>query len=370
MLTYRLIQAFNLLERPGVVTIDPVAPATMKDLLRVHEPEYIEAVRKASEGLGFRDLNRGLGTDDVPIFQGMHEAAARICGASLEAARAVYSGKVVHGVNIAGGLHHAMPDRASGFCVYNDIAVAISWLLEQGVDRIAYVDVDVHHGDGMQEIFWDDPRVMTVSLHESGRTLFPGTGHPEEIGGPGAEGTKVNVSLRAGTDDSGWLRAFDGVVPEVLSAFKPQIIVSQHGCDSHRNDPLANLRLTIEGQRAAYLRIHELAHELCGGRWIATGGGGYDWIDTVPRAWTHLTAIATGEPILCSEEVPAVWRELVENLIGREAPKYMGDGVTIAYRPWDGNNDPLDLVDRAILKTQDAIFPHLGLAVEDPWQFG
>ena len=153
--------------------------------------------------------------------------------AGVDAARAL------HSANITGGLHHAMRDRASGFCIYNDVAVGIQWLLDQGAERVAYVDVDVHHGDGVEQIFWDDPRVLTISLHETGQMLFPGTGFPDDTGGPDAEGTAVNVALPPGTGDAGWLRAFHAVVPPLLREFAPDVLVTQHGCDSHVDDPLA-----------------------------------------------------------------------------------------------------------------------------------
>ena len=236
VLAYKLIESLQILEQPNCRVLGDVELATDEDLLRVHDPTFIESVKLASEGTGYRDLARGLGTDDVPVFEGMHTAAARVCGASLAAVRAIQDGSVTHAVNISGGLHHSMPANASGFCVYNDVAVAIAWLLEQGVERIGYVDVDVHHGDGVQDIFYNDPRVMTVSLHESGKTLFPGTGRHTEIGGPNALGTTVNIALPAGTDDDGWLRAFDAIVPKVLRAFRPQVLVTQQGCDSDRDD--------------------------------------------------------------------------------------------------------------------------------------
>ena len=162
-----------------------------------------------------------------------------------------------------------MPGAGAGFCVYNDPAVAIAWLLEQGAERVAYVDVDVHHGDGVERAFWDDPRVLTISLHESGRYLFPGTGFPDDTGGPGAEGTAVNLALPPGTTDGPWLRAFHAVVPPLLADFRPEVLVTQHGCDSHVLDPLAHLGLTVDGQRASYAALHELAHEHAGGRWVA-----------------------------------------------------------------------------------------------------
>ena len=180
------------------------------------------------------------------------------------------------------------PTAASGFCVYNDAAVAIAWALAAGAERVAYVDVDVHHGDGVEAAFWDDPRVLTISLHESGRYLFPGTGSPNDVGGPGAEGRAVNVALPPGTGDDGWLRAFHAVVPPLLERFDPQLLVTQHGCDSHALDPLAHLELSVDGQRATYAALHDLAHRYAGGRWVALGGGGYALVQVVPRAWAHL----------------------------------------------------------------------------------
>lgn len=368
VLAYKLIESLQILEQPNCRVLGDVELATDEDLLRVHDPTFIESVKLASEGTGYRDLARGLGTDDVPVFEGMHTAAARVCGASLAAVRAIQDGSVTHAVNISGGLHHSMPANASGFCVYNDVAVAIAWLLEQGVERIGYVDVDVHHGDGVQDIFYNDPRVMTVSLHESGKTLFPGTGRHTEIGGPNALGTTVNIALPAGTDDDGWLRAFDAIVPKVLRAFKPQVLVTQQGCDSHRDDPLAHLRLTIEGQRASYVRLHDLAHELCDGKWFATGGGGYDWVDVVPIAWAHLTAIAAGVPIPTQAPVPNDWRTLVKVALGQEAPARMGNGTILHPRPWSAGYDPLDSLDKAILRTEDVVYPELGLT-SDPYTF-
>ena len=265
-LTMELAETFGLQHRDGV-RIEVPAEATDADLELVHDPGYIALVRLAgSPGYRAGDLaacalvSHGLGTEDDPVFAGMHEAAAMVAGASLAAARAVWTSAAQHGASIAGGLHHAMAGNASGFCVYNDPAIAIAWLLGQGAERIAYLDVDAHHGDGVQAAFWDDPRVLTISLHEHPATLFPGTGLPSETGGPQAVGSAVNVALPAGTRDAGWLRAFHAVVPPLLREFRPQILVSQHGCDTHWSDPLANLELTIDGQRAAHAAIHALAH--------------------------------------------------------------------------------------------------------------
>jgi acetoin utilization protein AcuC len=259
-----------------------------------------------------------------------------------------------------------MPDRASGFCVYNDPAVAIKRVLELGAQRVAYVDIDVHHGDGVQAVFYDDPRVLTVSLHESPRTLFPGTGFPDETGGPQAPGSSVNVALPPGTGDAGWLRAFHAVVPGVLRAFRPQLLFTQCGADTYRHDPLANLRLTVDGQRAAYLALRDLAGEVAGGKWVASGGGGYALVECVPRAWTHLLAVLTGEPLDPALELPAGWRELAaRRRPGQPLPSTMGDGGATDYTPWVPGESP-DGVDRAIMATRRAVFPSFGLDPHDP----
>jgi acetoin utilization protein AcuC len=238
--------------------------------------------------------------------------------------------------------------------------------VDVGAERIAYVDVDVHHGDGVQAIFYDDPRVLTVSLHETPLALFPGTGFPDETGGAGAEGTAVNLALPPGTGDAGWLRAFHAVVPSVVRAFQPAVIVSQCGADGHRLDPLADLRLSVDGQRESYLAMRSLADELCEGRWVATGGGGYALVEVVPRAWTHLLAIVSGEPVEPGTLTPLDWRALAQDRRpGRDVPLRMTDDADPAYQPWQPTGEP-DAVDRAIAATRRAVFPLLGLDPHDP----
>ncbi len=358
-LTMRLARELGVV---GDGALPQVAAASASDQLLciVHDPAYVAAVR-AIRGPGDRNLAVGLGTPDNPTFAGMHEASAHVVGASVEAARRVWSNETVHAVNVAGGLHHAMRANASGFCIYNDVAVAIAWLLDAGAERVAYVDVDVHHGDGVQALFYADPRVLTVSVHETPQTLFPGTGLPTEVGGAGAEGSAVNVALPPGTADAGWLRAFFAVVPPALRAFAPQVLVTQHGCDSHMQDPLAHLMLSVDGQRASYLALHDLAHELCGGRWVATGGGGYAITDVVPRAWSHLLAIVGGARLDPAAEVPASWRGYVERLTGHRAPHRLGDGNSATYRDFALGYDPDTWLDRSIMATREAVFPLLGL---------
>ena len=362
-LTMRLADELGVLATGGGAGLRLVdAPMASDDLIAtVHKPELIEAVIRAGKAGSGYDEKHGLGTDDNPIFPGMHHAAAHIVGASVEAFRQVWSGESLHSANITGGLHHAMPDRASGFCIYNDVAVGIQYLLDQGAQRVAYVDVDVHHGDGVERIFWDDPRVLTVSLHETGQMLFPGTGFAGDLGGPGALGTAVNVPLPPGTADAGWLRAFHAVVPPLLREFAPEVLVTQHGCDSHIEDPLAHLMLTVDGQRAAYLALHDLAHELCAGRWVATGGGGYALVEVVPRAWTHLLAVVSGSPLDTSIETPVSWRDEITGRLGVRAPSRMTDGRSAAYKDWSQGYDPDTWLDRAVQATRDAVFPWNGL---------
>ena len=362
-LTMRLARALDVVGGAGIKEV-PAPVASDEEIALVHDPAYIDAVKSITSSAD-RNFAYGLGTEDNPTFAGMHHASAHVVGASIEAARRVRSGDVLHAVNIAGGLHHAMRSNASGFCIYNDVAVAIQWLLDNGVDRVAYVDVDVHHGDGVQHAFYDDPRVLTISLHESPRTLFPGTGFATETGGPGAEGSAVNVELPPGTDDAGWLRAFHAVVPALVREFEPDILVSQQGCDSHSEDPLANLMLSVDGQRAAYLTLHELAHDACSGRWLATGGGGYAIVDVVPRAWTHLLAIAGGNPLDPQTHIPAEWRQHVETTLGRRSPALMTDGRDARYRDWSQGYDPASWLDRSIAATRRAVFPLNGLHADE-----
>ena len=361
-LTMRLAEELGVLDH-GLRTV-PAPVATPEQIATVHTEALIAAVTRVGTVPGAVDLDHGLGTDDNPVFKDMHQASAHVVGATIEACRQVWSGESLHSANIAGGLHHAMADRASGFCIYNDIAVGIQHLLDSGAERVAYVDIDVHHGDGVERIFWDDPRVLTISLHETGQMLFPGTGFPADTGGAGAEGAAVNVALPPGTADGGWLRAFHAVVPPLLREFAPDVLVTQHGCDSHMEDPLAHLMLSVDGQRAAYLALHELAHEVCDGKWVVTGGGGYALVEVVPRAWTHLLAIVAGHPLDPATDTPEGWRSYVSTMLGRTPPYRLTDGRTPAYRDWADGYDPETWLDRAILATRTEVFPWHGL---DPY---
>ncbi|NDZ82206.1 acetoin utilization protein AcuC [Streptomyces sp. SID10853] len=359
-LTMGLVRAYGLDSAVDVVAARPAGESTLR---LVHRADYLDAVRAASVDPAAADLSYGLGTPDDPAFTGMHEVSALIAGQSVGAAEAVWRGDADHAVNFTGGLHHAMPGAASGFCIYNDAALAVARLLELGAERVAYVDVDVHHGDGVQEAFRDDPRVLTVSLHEHPRTLFPGTGFPTETGEGAGEGAAVNLPLPAGTGDAGWLRAFHAVVPELLADFRPQVLVSQHGADTHFEDPLAHLAVSLDAQRAVQVACHELAHEYAdGGRWVALGGGGYAVADVVPRSWTHLVGIAGHAEIDPESVIPPSWRDEVYARTRGVGPARMTDGRwPVGWRSWDEGYDPADRLDQAVLATRRAVFPLRGL---------
>jgi acetoin utilization protein AcuC len=322
-LTVELIRACGLLTRDGVSML-PRAPYGVEDVLRIHDERYVEVVRALSARPDPRGAPLfGLGWGDNPVFAGMHEASLEVCGASVAAAQVVWEGRVAHAFNPAGGLHHAMRDRASGFCIYDDPVAAIEWLLANGARRVGYVDVDTHHGDGVQAFFYDDPRVLTISLHESGRYLFPGTGFTDEVGAGDACGTALNVPLAPGTPGDVYLEAFDAVVPPALEAFGPDVLVTQLGCDTHVTDPLAHLALITDDYMAIGARLHQLAHTLSGGKWVALGGGGYQIATVVPRAWTIYFAELCGAEL--PPELPSDWLRRALDATGQEAPKEFGD---------------------------------------------
>ncbi|EHY88389.1 acetoin utilization protein AcuC [Saccharomonospora azurea] len=362
-LTIRLATALGVLDDVPLVVPEPVE---VDQLYRAHAAEYVEAVRQAP--MAGWDVGHGLGTPDNPVFTDMHEASSLVVGSTLVGARCIAEGKAARAVNIAGGLHHAMHGRSSGFCVYNDCAVAISWLLDHGFDRIAYVDTDVHHGDGVQAAFYGDPRVLTVSLHQHPFTLFPGTGYSAEIGVADGEGYAVNVPLPPATQDAGWLRAFHAVVPSVLEAFRPQILVTQCGVDSHEEDPLADLSLTVDGHRTIYRTLRGLADTYADGRWLAVGGGGYQLIRVVPRSWTHLLATVLDRDVAPTTALPRNWTEHVLALAPKaEIPARMTDdaeGGEPEFSRWGDGMD--DAVDIAIRDTRRAVFPLHGLDPHDP----
>jgi acetoin utilization deacetylase AcuC-like enzyme len=284
-------------------------PATLEELRRVHSADYIDAVRSlelsADSHRAAHASEWGLGPGDTPAFEGMHEAASLIAGGTLHAVRAVLDAQCAHAFNPAGGMHHAQRDRASGFCIYNDAAVAIAAALAERNARVLYLDFDAHHGDGVQAAFYAEPRVLTLSLHETGRRLFPGTGFSDELGHARGRGYSINLPVEPYTEDDDWLEGLEVLVRPVAEWFGPDLVVSQHGSDSHAWDPLTHLRLSTH----AYLRqarlAHELAHQLAGGRWVALGGGGYDWLRVVPRSWAIVWGEMTGRGL--PARLPARW---------------------------------------------------------------
>lgn len=351
ILTRRLIHDYGIIDGARVLET-PARDATVDELLLVHDEAYVDAVTRAGHGEKGPWGRYGFGPGDNPLFRHMHEASSRVAGASLAAAEAVFSGRAQHAFNPAGGLHHAMPARASGFCVYDDPALAIAWLLGQGVGKVAYVDVDVHHGDGPQEIFYRDPRVLTISLHQDGRTLFPGTGSVNELGDGDAKGTKVNVPLPPRTGDEGWLDAFRQIVPPLVEAFEPEVLVTQLGCDSHHSDPLANLMLTTAAYREAASVLHDLAHRITGGRWVALGGGGYQWAAVVPRAWTIYFAEMAGVEI--PDELPPAWVERAWDVAGGSVPDRLTEPPSEGLGP--------EAVVEVVERVRDTVFPFHHLA--------
>jgi len=314
-LTYELMKAIGLLDAANVKTVPP-RPATKDDLLLFHEEAYVQLVEKMSaRGSGFLDMG------DTPVFKGCYEASALATGASLSAVDLVMSGKATYAMNIAGGLHHAHPNRASGFCIFNDPAISIAYLKKRyGLDRILYLDVDAHHGDGVMYGFYSDSAVLDIDFHESGHHLFPGTGFTEEIGEGKAEGLKINIPLPPFTGDDKYLALFREIVPRAVRNYRPQMLLLQCGADSHANDLLAHLQITTETYQEVVTTVRDLAGEVAEGRLVVFGGGGYD-LANVARAWTVAACtLARFEPPMAT---PAEWRKMFEALVGEQAPEIL-----------------------------------------------
>ncbi len=347
-LTADLCRAYGLFNLPHARLLQP-REATQDEILAFHQPEYLAALRTAEDDPGAPGLRRyGLGTGDNPIFPGVYAWSLLSTGGSLTAMEEVDSGAVRCAFNIAGGLHHAAPCRASGFCYLDDAAIVIALLRRRG-RRVAYVDIDAHHGDGVQFGFYDTDQVLTISIHETGQTLFPGTGNVEEIGRGAGRGFSANVPLLPGSDDEIFLWAFDQVVPPLLGAFRPDLVVTQLGVDTHRADPLTHLALTVQGFGEAVRRLK--AHA---GRWIALGGGGYN-LDAVPRAWTLAWAIMNGVEI--PDQLPDDFR----------IPFHQRGYRASRIRDEDAGPEPQNrarawvFAQEQVGRLQHAIFPHHGL---------
>jgi len=302
-LTHELLMAYGVFSNDGVEFVETM-PASRKSVESVHSREYIDVLKDVDKGILPEDPSRyGLGCGDNPAFKGVYAGSMLSTGASLQAAELVTSGKTEAAFNIAGGLHHAMPGRASGFCYINDPAVAINYLVGKGL-RVAYIDIDAHHGDGVQKIFYETDRVLTISLHEDGHYLFPGTGPPEESGSGGGRGYSVNLPLLPGTGDDVFSWGFFELVPPLIEAYRPDIIVTQLGCDSFATDPLAHLNVTTNGftKMVEWFKKSNIP-------WLGMGGGGYD-VANVARAWSLAFSIMAG--ISLPDELPASYVSLLK----------------------------------------------------------
>ncbi|WP_232699857.1 acetoin utilization protein AcuC [Brevibacillus daliensis] len=324
ILTHELMQSLALISPENVLS---PRYATEEELLLIHDQQFIQTVRR--QGMEETELpisaSYGLGTEDVPIFRNMHEATSLIVGGTLVAVDEVMNARAHHVFNPAGGLHHAFRGRASGFCIYNDCSVAIAYIRKHWNARVLYIDTDAHHGDGVQWAFYDDPNVLTVSLHETGKYLFPGTGNVTERGDGQGYGYSINVPLDAFTEDDSFLEVYQSLIPRIARSFQPDIIVTQNGCDAHTYDPLTHLCCSMRIYQKIPRLAHTLAHELCEGRWVAVGGGGYDIWRVVPRAWTLLWSEMTDQP-LTNRPLPEEWLSKWQNYSQVELPTYLFDG--------------------------------------------
>ena len=329
-LTYELMQATGLLKSPNIKVVEPRL-ASQEELRLFHDQDYLDLVKGADKtGTGFLD------NGDTPAFKGCYQASALATGASLKAVEMVMSGEVTHAINISGGLHHAHPGRASGFCIFNDPAISIAYLKKKyGLKRILYLDVDAHHGDGVMYGFYSDGGVLDIDFHEDGHHLFPGTGFTEEIGEGTGAGYKINVPLPPFTDDEPYLSSFREIVPNAVRKYNPEILLLQCGADAHANDLLAHLQLTTKSYVEIVKVVRELALEVADGRLVVFGGGGYNPAN-VARTWTLVAASLVDQPMPGGS--PQVWQKLFEALVGEEAPKSIvseGEGRTELSRHVD-----------------------------------
>jgi acetoin utilization protein AcuC len=310
----RVDMTLDLLRALGQ-TVNPLEPepATRADILSIHDERFVNRVEALSAGRNVPDCESyGLGTPDNPVFPGMDEAARWHVGGTLHGARLICEQGEKRVLQLGGGLHHARREYASGFCIYNDLALAINYLTSRGL-WVAYLDIDVHHCDGVQQILYEDMRTMTVSLHESGRYLFPGTGEIYELGSGPGRGLKLNIPLEPFTEGNSYLDAFETVLAEALGQFKPGVFVVQAGADAHYDDPLADLMLTTRDYEKLFRRILELADAFAGGRVLFTLGGGYS-LRAAPRVWTILYLILHGLPP--AQDLPPAWLKKWVRAIG------------------------------------------------------
>ncbi|MFD1739310.1 acetoin utilization protein AcuC [Bacillus salitolerans] len=305
-LTKDLLLQSNLLQHTSIIK---PRMATDEELALFHDRDYIQAVKDASKGKLSEDqaASYGIGTEDTPIFPNMHEASSLLVGGTLTAVDYVLEGKTTHALHLGGGLHHGFRGKASGFCIYNDTAVAIKYIQHKYNLKILYVDTDAHHGDGVQFAFYDDPKVCTFSIHETGRYLFPGTGNVYERGYGEGYGYSFNIPLDAFTEDESFIEAYETALNEIADFFKPDIIITQNGADAHHLDPLTHLSCSMKIYEAIPRLAHKIAHKYCMGKWIAVGGGGYDIWRVVPRAWGMVWTEMTEKSAIYQNPLPLEW---------------------------------------------------------------
>ena len=345
-LTYELIRAYGLLDLPSVKFIHTLK-ADEEDLALFHSREYLDILKEANDGYWGGDAySYGLGPGDNPIFPGLYNWSLLTTGATVQAVDFVASGEGEMAFNIAGGLHHAMRSRASGFCYVNDPVIGILKLINGG-KRVAYIDIDAHHGDGVQKAFYQTDQVLTISLHESGYSLFPGSGFEYEMGEGEGEGYSVNLPFLPYTDDEVYFWAFEEIVPPLIRAFQPDVVVTQLGVDTFYNDPLTNLHLSIFGFEKVVRRIKDLAP-----RWVALGGGGYD-VSNVARAWTLAWAVMNG--IELSEELPVSYLEKAAG-VGIYEKKLRGG---LKSSPHSERKDIRTEAERVVSYIKETVFPRV-----------
>ncbi|MCA0986383.1 acetoin utilization protein AcuC [Guptibacillus algicola] len=334
-LTHDLLKELSALSQDEIIS---PRIASDDEIALIHDPAYIQAVKDAGNGTLASSVaaNYGLGTEDTPIFSNMHEASALLVGGTLTAVDAVMTGKAKHALNIGGGLHHGFRGKASGFCIYNDSSIAIEYMKKKYDAKVLYVDTDAHHGDGVQWAFYDDPNVCTLSIHETGRYLFPGTGNINEKGHGKGYGFSFNVPIDAFTEDESFQEVYESSFRKVIEFFKPDIILTQNGADAHYYDPLTHLSVTMNSFEFIPKLAHELAHEYCDGKWVAVGGGGYDVWRVVPRAWSRIWLEMKNKK--ATGVLPEKWIERWQSLSPFELPKTWHDPKDL-YEPIPRKNE-------------------------------
>jgi len=355
-LTYELLKAYEIFDDPEIGLSAP-RMATDDELILVHTPEYVNLIKKFSrpENTVRAAYEVGLGPGDNPIFPGMYEASSLVVGGSLKAADIVMQNNHTHAFNIAGGLHHAKPESASGFCIFNDPAITAAYLQKKYNARVAYIDIDAHAGDGVNWIFYKNPNVLTISFHESGMYLFPGDCFEDDIGKNEGKGFAVNVPLLPYTYHDLYLYAFDQLVPPLIEAFQPDVIINQCGVDTHFTDPLPHLLLTIQTYEALANRIHDLSHNFANDRWVAFGGGGYN-PTVVARAWASIFAIMA--EIKLPNKIPESWINLTQRITGSLPLNTRLDVEDPASKVRPESKKQLqDYTDKLIRTIKETIFP-------------